>query len=173
MNKYGYFTATTILPRTAWHEPAPNVFWMTAPARGALLAEYSPAFQAVDADWFAVGNWDGEGALPVSPLTKQNAKDALKDILPVVSAPEISPNPSGTVSFEWETNEGKAHLEIGNTKYSFYVSPRFGNTIFHEGTVEDALRFHGNLVASLLYPQTNRAEAITTIRCSPDVRTAD
>jgi len=170
MNKYQPFTATSVsllgqasyvLPHSCWMSQAPGV---------SMLAEYSMSFDIIEKVSFVAGNWDGEGALPVSDLTKQNAKVALRGILPVVAAPEINPNSNGTLSFEWETNAGTAHLEIGNTKYSFYVSPNGGRTIFCEGHAEDALRFHGSLVASLLFPKTNGTDTLTSIRYPSDVR---
>jgi hypothetical protein len=170
MNKYQPFTATLVSTLGQAPHILPFGCWMPQMPGGALLAEYSTAFDAIENVAFAAENWDGEGALPVSYVTKQNAKVVLRDILPVVAVPEINPNSNGTLSFEWETNAGKAHLEIGNTKYSFYVSPKAGKTILYEGGVEDTLRFQGSLVASLLFPKTNATDTLTSIRYPSDVR---
>jgi hypothetical protein len=172
ISRYQPFTATAISNRGPF-DTNPYTCWMFPTiSRGALLSEYSTAFNVIDSVSFTEANWDGEGALPVLSSTKQNAKHALGDMLPVVAAPEINPNPNGTLSFEWQTSQGKAHMEIGNTRYSFYVSPKAGVAILHEGSIDDAYRLHGNLVASLLFPQTNGAETLTSIRYLTDVRTA-
>jgi hypothetical protein len=170
MNEYQPFTATSVSLLGQAPYVLPHSYWMSQAPGVSMLAEYSASFDAIERAAFATGNWDGEGALPVSDLTKRNAKVALRDILPMVAAPEINPNSNGTLSFEWETKAGTAHLEIGNTKYSFYVSPNAGRTIFCEGLAEDALRFHGSLVASLLFPKTNGTDTLTVIRYPSDVR---
>jgi hypothetical protein len=65
-------------------------------------------------------NWDGYGALHISAETIHNARRAL-NVLAHAPLPEITPNPNGTISFEWETESSEAHLEIGKTRYSFYA----------------------------------------------------
>jgi hypothetical protein len=70
-------------------------------------------------------NWDGYGAAAISEQTRDNALrfvsliEAAPHGLP---APEISPKPNGTISFEWETPRVEAYLEIGNTRYSGFVT---------------------------------------------------
>jgi len=74
-------------------------------------------------------NWDGYQALPIHPDAIRAAK-GLVDSLPThfVTA-DVCPNPNGTVSLEWQNDKGRAHLEIGKTRYSFYIKPVFGNAI--------------------------------------------
>jgi hypothetical protein len=129
-----------------------------------MLAEYPVAFETVERVAFANPNWDGYGALPVS---------AIKVILPVAPSPEINPNPNGTLSFEWGTHLGNAHLEIGQTRYSFYVNPSVGEPIFLEGEVETVHRLHGSLVASLLFPTSSTAGTMIPVRRAADVRYSD
>jgi hypothetical protein len=72
------------------------------------------------------GNWDGYGAAALSPTTVGNAKLLVQSILDTVPLPEISPNPNGTISLEWEAERGYAALEIGQTRYSFFLNPSDG-----------------------------------------------
>ena len=70
-------------------------------------------------------NWDGYGAAPISKQTRDNALRFVNLIEAAPSglpAPEICPNPNGTISFEWETTRVEAYLEIGNTRYSGFVT---------------------------------------------------
>lgn len=172
MNRFCRTTGTaTTLPLQ--EQQAAYIFWMSNPYRGALHAEYPLALSTIEQVAFASANWDGEGALPVSAETKNNAREAIKVILPVAPAPEINSNPSGTLSFEWGTQQGSAHLEIGQTKYSFYVKPRVGAPILLEGNVDNVHQLHGSLVASLLYPSPTSASTMTPMRRAVDVRNTD
>ncbi len=68
-------------------------------------------------------NWDGYGALSISQsviLHALNLANLLK-LFPRFPNPEISPKPNGTLSFSWETNDGGACIEIGNTRFSGYL----------------------------------------------------
>ena len=70
-------------------------------------------------------NWDGYGAAPISEQTRDNALRFVNLIEAApygLPAPEICPKPNGTISFEWETPRVEAYLEIGNTRYSGFVS---------------------------------------------------
>lgn len=169
MSRYSHLAGATI--SLSEPEPAAYVYWVTNPFRGAMLAEYPAAFEAIERVAFPTPNWDGYGALAVSAEAKQNALEAMRVILPVAPTPEINPNPNGTMSFEWGTQLGKAHLEIGQTRYSFYINPRVGQPIFLEGDVESVHRLHGSLVSSLLYPTS--IAGTTVMRADADVRDSD
>lgn len=69
-------------------------------------------------------NWDGYGAYPLE------VESATKSILLMekigenvfCSVDNFYPNPNGTISFEWENNEGELiSLEVGNETFSYYV----------------------------------------------------
>lgn len=66
-------------------------------------------------------NWDGYGAEPVGAITSKNAERALGVLSYHVPMPDVTPNPGGTLSLEWETNAGIAHLEIGRSTCSLYI----------------------------------------------------
>lgn len=70
-------------------------------------------------------NWDGYGAAAISQQTRDNALRFVNLIEAApcgVPAPEICPKPNGTISFEWETPHVEAYLEIGNTRYSGFIT---------------------------------------------------
>ena len=59
-------------------------------------------------------NWDGYGAAPISEQTRDNALRFVNLIEAApygLPAPEICPNPNGTISFEWETHGLKPILK--------------------------------------------------------------
>lgn len=163
MNRHSIFN------QEGWQAQA-QVYWMPESFRGAMRAEFPVSQAAIEQAAYVDANWDGYGALPISLETKNNALNAINGILQVAPAPEINPNPNGTLSFEWETKEGKAHMEIGRTRYSFYVNPRIGVPLLYEGLVDDVSRVHGILVASLLFPLAASAGTMTAIRYAADVR---
>jgi hypothetical protein len=173
MNKFSPFTAVDVVFNRDERQPPALVYWMPENFRGALRAEFPVAKATIEQASYKEPNWDGYGALPISIEAKDNALTAIRNILPVAPTPEISPNPNGTLSFQWESVEGKAHMEIGRTQYSFYVSPRIGVPILFEGSVDDVSRIHGSLVASLLFPPVITAGTMTPIRYAADVRYSD
>ena len=173
MTEYYPFTATDIIFRQNGRQASTLLYWMPESCRGAMRAEFPVAEATIEQAAHTDANWDGYNALPISVEVKDNALHAIRNILPVAPTPEIGPNPNGTLSFEWETGEGKAHLEIGRTQYSFYVSPRVGVPILFEGAADDVSRIHGSLVASLLFPPSLPTGSMTTIRYAANVRNSD
>jgi hypothetical protein len=169
MNIYTFLASPTRPWSLLDAQPANIIHWTPQQFPGALLYEYPIALEAIEQASFAEPNWDGFGALPISGETKQNAKGAIERIISVAPTPEINPNPNGTLSFQWGSNEGTAHMEIGRTRYSFYVSPRVGQPILFEGEVSSIQRLHGGLVASVLFPPTTAAGTMTPVRYGVDV----
>lgn len=67
-------------------------------------------------------NWDGYGALRILPETLENANLVVANLgWRALPTPEVSPNPNGTISFEWESSYGYGLLEVGKTRASFFV----------------------------------------------------
>jgi len=132
-----------------------TVFMM--PTKGVTRAGYAFAeFEAARStirQAFAHGNWDGYGALPIADETKKNALGALNHLEILTCAPEITSNPNGTLSFEWESNRGFGQLEIGRTRYSFYVQPHNGVSVLDSGDASEVNSAIGLLVDALLYPK--------------------
>lgn len=69
-------------------------------------------------------NWDGYEAGPTLPEVAENAEILINclnaDFIERVF--DVYPNPHGTMSIEWQNDNGeKLSLEIGKTKYSYFV----------------------------------------------------
>lgn len=141
--------------------------------RGALRAELESALELVKEFQSMPANWDGYGALVINGDTARNARTALSRLLVLVPAPEITPNPNGTVSFEWETHYGLAHLEIGMTRFSLYIKSEASHTIHLDGRADQIDSDLGYRIAARLYPSLNNAETITKLCFTADhARTA-
>lgn len=97
-------------------------------------------------------NWDAYGASRIQPDTALNAHCALTVLLLSAPVPEITPNTNGTVSFEWETQFGHAHFEIGVTRFSFYVKLSVGPIIPLGGDAAAVPGAIGSVISALLFP---------------------
>jgi hypothetical protein len=149
--------------------PALVYFMPSRGSHGAMYAELPAVRQAIEDNSFAEPNWDGYGSLGIKAETKDNAIHGIQNVLLEAPVPDITPNPNGTLSFEWETQNGAAHLEVGQTMFSFYVRPRAGEPILFSGPANQINRLHGSLIADLLFPSGGGASATTPIRYSIDV----
>ena len=69
-------------------------------------------------------DWDGYGASSVGSEAVDTALNFSEISFPTTSLPEIFANPNGTITFEWESSLGLANLEIGKTRYSFYIDKK-------------------------------------------------
>lgn len=123
---------------------------------GYAFAEFESARSAIRRA-FSQPNWDGYGALPIGEETKKNAHGVLSILENSTCAPEIVPNPNGTLSFEWETAHGFGQLEIGRTRCSFYVKRHGGRAITYEGSAGEVGGALGAYVDVLLYPKPSQA----------------
>jgi hypothetical protein len=83
-------------------------------------------------------DWDGYGALPVTPDSCAHAQRFLAVAPQGMTAPEITPTSNGTITFEWESGEGDALLEIGRTRYSGHIQPKHGQTLYLQGGLATA-----------------------------------
>jgi hypothetical protein len=120
-------------------------------------------------------NWDGYGGIPINDSTKYNSMAALRGVLVCAPQPDITPNPNGTLSFEWETPRGVAHLEVGQTKMSFYIKPLVGEAIFIDANTSDMLLSSimiGILVSAYLFPLQHGTTSITKIDLAANVSPA-
>lgn len=128
---------------------------------GYAFAEFEAARSAIRRA-FTERNWDGYGALPISDKTKENALGALYELEDLTCAPEITSNPNGTLSFEWETHYGIGQLEIGRTRYSFYAQPHKGLPFLDNGDANEVKRTVGLLVDALLFPRPSHPVTVPT-----------
>ncbi|HTS13198.1 MAG TPA: hypothetical protein VMH00_13865 [Candidatus Limnocylindrales bacterium] len=151
--------------RVGQEQPSQVPMW-TVPCSscaGSRLADFASSKETLKQERYSAPNWDGYGALPISAETSRNALSMLTVLEAVVAAPEVTPNPNGTVSFEWETEAGVGYLEIGRTKYSFYVKPIVGSAILYDGSTEALSSTLGMLVDDLLYEKPPIAQLVTDL----------
>jgi hypothetical protein len=106
-------------------------------------------------------NWDGYDADAISEQACGAARSFLASLPSSFETPDLSPNPTGTISMEWTTTGGKAQLELGKTKFSFYVRPTGGGTMYHKGELSHTDQVYAFL--SVLY-YSPRPLAITSIQ---------
>lgn len=106
--------------RRLLNNPAPRL--EEQQARAALQALESLSF-----------GWDGDEAEPISKVTRINAWDALTTFFSNGLIPEISPNVSGTISFEWSANGSTAHFQMGKTRFSMYIAPDGAPSQYFQG----------------------------------------
>ena len=107
-------------------------------------------------------NWDGYGAAPMHPDTARNAHRALSALLLTVPVPEITPNSNGTVSFEWQSRLGHANLEIGLTRFSFFLQLLAGPTIPVGGAAPAVPDLLGSVISALLFPAAGARLTVMT-----------
>ena len=129
------------------------------------IALYS-ATAAIEAMTGMDDNWDGFGARQINQQTRNNCLACLPWLLLLAPSPEITPNPSGTLSFEWESEKGAAHLEVGQSKLSFYVKIYDGKSYYIDGNTTD-FQFHsmsvGSLVSSNLFTPNHNPSSFQKI----------
>lgn len=113
-------------------------------------------------------NWDGyNGAAIDEPIINQsNAMLGMFNLPPSF----ITPHPAGTIIFEWETERGCARLEIGNTKYSFYVKPDQGEAAVDGGLISgiDSAKIHSlsHAIMEMVFGQTATSPTVNPIQFS-------
>lgn len=129
---------------------------LVLPERVLNLAEQATAVNTLKMLAEMPADWDGYGALRLHPETISNAIQAVAGLWRYVPAADITPNPNGTVSFEWESERGTAYLELGRTRFSFYIKPLGGVIGTLEGEVSDVAQLRDYILATV-YPGQHMA----------------
>lgn len=132
-------------------------------AYNSSVAERDALVRTIGALSSLADNWDGYGASRIDPRTARNAITAAEGLLNFAPAPDVVPNPNGTITFAWETGDGEAHLEIGATRFSFFLIPRAGAISRHDGDATQIDPGIGAFVAEFLYPRRDSGKTITRI----------
>ena len=97
-------------------------------------------------------DWDGYGAARIQNQTVTNAQIAADLVLRTAPMPDITPNPNGTISMEWESKMGVAYLEIGKTQYSCYVSRQAKEPLLYDGAAGQIGTHLGTAISVALFP---------------------
>jgi hypothetical protein len=132
---------------------------LVLPERMLTLAEQATAINTLDELANMAANWDGYGALPIHPDTLSNAKLAVARLWKHVPAADITPNPHGTISFEWDSEYGTGYLELGKTRLSFYVKPRDGAITTLDGEASDLPQLADFILATVYPTRRNLASS--------------
>jgi len=75
-------------------------------------------------------DWDGYGAEPLAQRVRLNAWHAFEQGAKLGLIADPTPRANGTVSLEWEIESIAAHLQVGDSSYSMYVSTPKGTHYF-------------------------------------------
>lgn len=143
-------------------ESAEYRYWPQMLSSGGVLpAERDASLRLIDELEGLPRDWDGYGASPITRGTAQNARAALEKLLVVTPSPDITPNPNGTISLEWETETAVAHLEIGVTRFALYVKSGSGPAFFMDGEADQIGSDIGSVISRLVYPSPNAADTMT------------
>lgn len=97
-------------------------------------------------------HWDNEGAHSIHPQTLANCRTILQDAVDRLPVPEIDPNANGTISFEWATAEGIAHLEVGRTLFGLFIESQGALVHTERASVSQSFAKTFRGIASYLYP---------------------
>lgn len=127
-------------------EPADPAYYVALPAArdygvpvAIRIQEAKAAYETIDAFKNLEEDWDGYGAAAISEQTRSNATQfiaILEASVGGLSIPEPTPTPSGTVSLEWQAEGCEAYIEIGNTRYSGFITTGHQQTILLEGRAD-------------------------------------
>lgn len=106
-------------------------------------------------------NWDGYGAIPANPATIENSKSAANLLFAELPAADIFPNPNGTITFEWDTDKGIANLEIGESRYSFYIETKEGELYPMSGEANNIPWIISHAIATTIFDESAPAQTVT------------
>lgn len=90
-------------------------------------------------------DWDGYDAYPISKEAGAAAESFLSGLPSNIESPDLTPNASGTITFEWERGNARASLEIGKRKCSFYLKQPGTRTVYHTGDLQAFVPIFGLL----------------------------
>lgn len=116
-------------------------------------------------------DWNGYGASPISRMAQLNALTFLVRLVSfghAVPDPDVYPQDSGTVGFSWDTPDGNAFIEFGETRYSGYITRQGRDDLYFDGDASNtgsgfALALHDSLSRdnpSILVRVTSLTECI-------------
>ena len=140
----------------------------------ATRAELVASLATVEGFVAMAEGWDGYGAARVAEATAANAKKALETLLAVTPCPDLSPNPNGTISLEWESESGYAVLEIGNSRFSFYIKVGTYRAYSVAGDAGDVSTALAQQISGSLFPRPrqNGGQIASVITLPSYVRSA-
>lgn len=98
-------------------------------------------------------HWDGYGADPIDGACVANAEAILRALPGSAPSPEITPNPNGTLSLDWESGHQALSLEIGIDRYSCFWESSNGIQTDEGDFAQGLPAFVATVLANLFPPQ--------------------
>lgn len=83
-------------------------------------------------------NWDGYEADPIDAVCIANVQRLLDSLPFTAPSPDITPNPNGTLTLDWQIDDQAVSLEIGATRFSSFWESRTG-TKMQEATLDTSI----------------------------------
>lgn len=94
----------------------------------------------------SIANWGGEDEEPISPLSLIDARDFLESLPENFRSPDVLPEPSGTIAFEWRYGRYRSLIVSfrggGSIAFSVLQAPNrtnFGSEQFHQGLIPEII----------------------------------
>ena len=78
-------------------------------------------------------NWDGEGALPISTRTLQEAVRFLTALPLTIQTPEVIPEPLGSIGFEWRAEKSAVFVASVHGTQEITYAGLFGSGVTVHG----------------------------------------
>lgn len=149
-----------------FNEP-PQACYSSLSARltpGIQISERESALRTIQDFAKFDSGWDGYGALPIHEAIVKIASQFINSLPDHLPCPDLTPDTNGTISMEWETREGIAHLEVGKTRYSLYIKRHIGNAVLRDGKSVALGADVASLISAILYPPPQYNVPVTEIR---------
>ena len=117
-------------------------------ASSIILNPFGKVHAALDEVYseYSHGNWDGYGAKAISSFTYEEAKRFIDALPHWVQLPEIVPEPTGDIGFEW--SNGKDYIFVvsvdGNNKITYAglfgkVDREYGTKLFNDAIPKEII----------------------------------
>ncbi len=130
---------------------------------GIQISEKQSALHTIQVFAKFESDWDGYGALPIHETVVKIARQFINSLPDHLPFPDLTPDTNGTISMDWETREGIAHLEIGKTRYSLYIKRHIGSAVLRDGKSTALAVDVASLIGALLYPSRYHNAPVTRI----------
>ena len=94
-------------------------------------------------------NWDGEGALPISTRTLQEAVKFLTALPLTIPTPEVVPEPMGAIGFEWRGGKNAVFVASVHGTQKITYAGLFGPGVTVHGSEDFGDSIPGAIVNNL------------------------
>jgi hypothetical protein len=123
------------------------------------LCDRFAAWEALAAMNRLEANWDGYDADPIEAACIANTQLLLSALRANVPSPEITPNPNGTLTLDWQSVGQFLSVELGVTRFSSFWESRSG-TRMAEGRLDANLPSFVARALDAMFPDLAQARPI-------------